>query len=176
VPPPLRIVRHDAAVRSPGAPFLLRVGVREDRLSDYFGDVPAVRALVGRPLTLHPHVTLFVGENGSGKSTLVEAIAVASHFNPEGGGRLRFDTRPSHSRLHHAVVLDRAEVPPVNGFFLRAECFFNLATKAEATSGAWAMENVYEETEQFQLTRSFLDDRHRFLHYLLADDEEPDGG
>jgi predicted ATPase len=35
---------------------------------------------------------------------------------------------------------------------------------------------AYEETEQFQLTRSFLDDRRRFLHYLLQDDsdEAPD--
>ena len=28
----------------------------------------------------------------------------------------------------------------------------------------------YEETEQYELTRSFLADRKRFLHYLLADD------
>jgi predicted ATPase len=28
----------------------------------------------------------------------------------------------------------------------------------------------YEETEQYELTRSFLDDRERFLHYLFADD------
>jgi predicted ATPase len=28
----------------------------------------------------------------------------------------------------------------------------------------------YEETEQYELTRSFLDDRGRFLHHLFADD------
>jgi predicted ATPase len=28
----------------------------------------------------------------------------------------------------------------------------------------------YEETEQYELTRSFLDDRERFLHYLFSDD------
>ncbi len=32
------------------------------------------------------------------------------------------------------------------------------------------LETPYEETEQYELTRSFLDDRHRFMHYLLADD------
>jgi predicted ATPase len=32
------------------------------------------------------------------------------------------------------------------------------------------VETPYEETEQYELTRSFLDDRHRFLHYLLADE------
>jgi predicted ATPase len=31
-------------------------------------------------------------------------------------------------------------------------------------------EVAYEETEQYELTRSFLDDRGRFLHYLFADD------
>ncbi|HEY3551790.1 MAG TPA: AAA family ATPase [Gaiellaceae bacterium] len=31
-------------------------------------------------------------------------------------------------------------------------------------------ETPYEETEQYELTRSFLDDRNRFLHYLLADE------
>jgi predicted ATPase len=32
------------------------------------------------------------------------------------------------------------------------------------------VETPYEETEQYELTRSFLDDRHRFMHYLLADE------
>jgi predicted ATPase len=30
-------------------------------------------------------------------------------------------------------------------------------------------ETAYEETEQYELTRSFLDDRGRFLHHLFAD-------
>jgi predicted ATPase len=32
------------------------------------------------------------------------------------------------------------------------------------------VETAYEETEQYELTRSFLDDRRRFLHYLFAED------
>ena len=32
------------------------------------------------------------------------------------------------------------------------------------------IETPYEETEQYELTQSFLDDRERFLHYLLSDD------
>lgn len=32
-------------------------------------------------------------------------------------------------------------------------------------------ETAYEDTEQYELTRSFLDDRKRFLHYLFADDD-----
>jgi predicted ATPase len=32
-------------------------------------------------------------------------------------------------------------------------------------------ERRYEETKQCELTRSFLDDRERFLHYLFTDDD-----
>jgi predicted ATPase len=32
------------------------------------------------------------------------------------------------------------------------------------------VETPYEETEQYELTQSFLNDRNRFMHYLLADE------
>jgi len=34
------------------------------------------------------------------------------------------------------------------------------------------VETRYHDTEQYELTRSFLDDRDRFLHHLFADDED----
>jgi predicted ATPase len=37
-------------------------------------------------------------------------------------------------------------------------------------SGDGIAETRYEDTEQYELTRSFLDDRDRFFHYLFADD------
>src|SRR5262249_11782174 len=83
-------------------------------------------------LALHPEVTFLVGENGSGKSTLLEAIAVTLGFNPEGGTKnFRFQTRGSHSVLHEYVRLVRGVHRPRDGFFLRAESFFNLATEIE---------------------------------------------
>ncbi len=83
-------------------------------------------------LPLHPAVTFIVGENGSGKSTLLEAIAVAWGFNPEGGTRnFRFQTRGSHSHLHEYLTLIKGSRRPRDGFFLRAESFFNLATDIE---------------------------------------------
>jgi predicted ATPase len=90
----------------------------------------AVRPL--ETLEFHPAVTFFVGENGSGKSTLLEAIAVACGFNPEGGSRnFRFGTRESHSELHRFLRLARGFPRPNDGFFFRAESFFNVATEIE---------------------------------------------
>jgi len=82
----------------------------------------------------HP-VTFFVGENGSGKSTLLEAIAVAYGFNPEGGTRnYNFSTYDSHSELCDAITLSRGVRRSGWGYFLRAESFYNVATKEDEYS------------------------------------------
>ena len=84
-------------------------------------------------LELHPAVTFFVGENGSGKSTLLEAIAVAWGFNPEGGTKnFRFQTHASHSSLHEYLRLIKPPRRARDGFFLRAESMFNVASEIEA--------------------------------------------
>jgi len=83
-------------------------------------------------LRLHPAVTFIIGENGSGKSTFLEALAVAWGFNPEGGTKnFRFNTHSSHSELHRFLRLSRGITRPKDGFFLRAESFFNVATEIE---------------------------------------------
>ena len=80
-------------------------------------------------------VTFFVGENGSGKSTLLEAIAIAYGFNPEGGTRnYSFSTYDSHSELCSALRLSRGVRCAGYGYFLRAESFYNVATKEEEYS------------------------------------------
>ncbi|MUI14364.1 AAA family ATPase [Massilia dura] len=92
--------------------------------------LPAVKHL--DQLAFHPAVTFIVGENGSGKSTLLEAIAVALGYNAEGGSRnLRFGTRDSHSPLHGHLRISRGYRKPRDGYFLRAESFFNVATALE---------------------------------------------
>jgi predicted ATPase len=246
-------------------PFVRAVVLkREDvgSFDEYPYSIPAVRGLA--ELALGPEVTLLAGENGSGKSTLVEAIAVAAGFNAEGGTRnMTVSTRASHSPLHEHLRLVRGARRPRDGFFLRAESFFNVATHIErlddapggraliesyggtslheqshgesflsvirnrfsdngfyvldepeaalSLRGCLALmramhdlvaagsqflvathspillgypgarlyvlddegiaERPYEETEQYELTRSFLEDRDRFLHYLFADGE-----
>lgn len=97
--------------------------------------LPAVRSL--ETLELHPKVTFFVGENGSGKSTLLEAIAVSLGFNPEGGTKnFRFGTRSSHSALHEFIRVAKGHRRPKDGFFLRAESFFNVATEIDNLDSA----------------------------------------
>ena len=113
--------------------LLRSVVLKRDDVADFGAypfAIPAIRAL--NELALDPHVTLFSGENGSGKSTLIEAIAVAARFNPEGGSRhMTISTRPSHSELHRHLRLVRGTRRIRNGYFLRAESFFNVATAVD---------------------------------------------
>ena len=74
-------------------------------------------------------VTFFVGENGVGKSTLIEAIAVACGFNAEGGTKnFCFETTRTHSDLYKHIVLEKGAKRQRDGFFLRAESFYNFAS------------------------------------------------
>lgn len=80
-------------------------------------------------IRFHPKVTFFVGENGSGKSTLIEALAIAWGFNAEGGTKnFNFSSHASHSELHRFVRPVRSARKARDGFFLRAESFYNAAT------------------------------------------------
>ncbi|MHA6493683.1 AAA family ATPase [Pseudomonas borbori] len=111
-------------------PYLQSVSIRpETDLSSlaYPYCIPAVRQM-GR-LEFHPDVTFFVGENGSGKSTILEAIALALGFSPEGGTKnFQLQTVQSVSALHRDLRLTRSYAKPKDGYFLRAESFFNVAT------------------------------------------------
>ncbi|WP_211745686.1 AAA family ATPase [Paenibacillus sp. Marseille-Q4541] len=112
------------------SPFLreLKVSVADHRFSQtYPFNIPAIRNL--QSLKFHPKVTYIVGENGMGKSTLLEAIAIASGFNPEGGTRnFQFATRETHSILHEHIRLVRGGAKPRDGFFFRAESYYNVAS------------------------------------------------
>ena len=101
--------------------------------SSYLRDIDAISGV--DHITFTQPVTFFVGENGSGKSTLLEAIAVAFGFNPEGGTRnYHFSTYDSHSELCSAIRLSRGVRHAGYGYFLRAESFYNVATKEEEYS------------------------------------------
>jgi len=92
--------------------------------------IPAIRKL--ESLALDPYMTIFVGDNGSGKSTLLEAIAIACGLNPEGGDtNVHYRTRDSHSGLHEYIRRARGVRQPSTAFFLRAESYYNFASRLE---------------------------------------------
>jgi len=97
---------------------------------NYLRRLPVVRNLrrMGG-LRFQKNVTFLVGENGVGKSTLIEGIAVAMGFNPEGGTvNFNFATNDSHSDLHRYMTVSRGYKRHRDGFFLRAESFYNVAS------------------------------------------------
>lgn len=119
----------------PREPFLDYIDVLRNRMPldyPYAGEIPAIKAI--QRLAIHPKVTFFIGENGSGKSTLLEAIALADGFNAEGGTRnFNFASRASHSDLYKWIRLGRGirGKRRSDGFFFRAESFYNVATEIE---------------------------------------------
>lgn len=114
-------------------PFVKAIRLRRESVHDFDAypfAIPAVRAL--DELQLTSPVTFFVGENGSGKSTVLEAVAIAAGFNPEGGTKnFSFATVTAHSNLHQYLTLVRHSTRERDGFFMRAESFFNVATELE---------------------------------------------
>lgn len=103
----------------------------------YYAKLPAVRKLAREGIALENAVTFFVGENGSGKSTLIEAVAIAAGFNPEGGSvHFNFSTADSHSDLHAHLRLVRGVRRPRDGYFLRAESFYNVASNVDSIADA----------------------------------------
>ncbi len=97
-----------------------------DNTSDYPFNLSALQGL--EEIQFDKAITYFVGENGSGKSSVLEAIAVSAGFNSEGGSRHNVfstvDTGPSLADHFHLSWWPKV----TNGFFLRAESFFNFST------------------------------------------------
>ncbi|MBQ4837699.1 MULTISPECIES: AAA family ATPase [Pseudoalteromonas] len=111
-------------------PYLREIQLKRDNIDSfevYPFNIPAIREL--DYIEFHADVTFFVGENGAGKSTLIEAIAVAMGFNAEGGTKQStFTTNKTHSSLYEYLKPIKSFKHPRDGYFLRAESFYNLAT------------------------------------------------
>lgn len=108
-----------------------------------------IRTIAGiNSLTFHSPITFFVGENGSGKSALLEAMAVAYGFNPEGGTvNYNFSTYDSHSGMCDAITLSKSFMKVYCGYFLRAESFYNVATKEEEYSeDSWNKLHLHQKS------------------------------
>ena len=104
-------------------------------------NIPALRDFKEMPF--ESPVTFFVGENGMGKSTLIEAIAIAMNFNPEGGtANFKFSTSDSHSELCDYLTPIRNAKRNRDGFFLRAESFYNTISYMDTVNDTG--KNIYD--------------------------------
>lgn len=110
--------------------------------NSYPYNIPSIANLT--ELKFRKSVSFIIGENGSGKSTLVEAIAINAGFNPEGGSRnFNFNTMESHSELFQDIRLIRSVNRNKDGFFLRAESFYNVASEVDSLFDAATKQDVY---------------------------------
>lgn len=102
----------------------------ENENNSYISTLPFIKNF--KYLNFKKPVTFFVGENGVGKSTLIEAIALNLGFNSEGGSKnFTFSTNPTHSDLYKYLKIVRGPKRPRDGYFLRSESFYNLATNID---------------------------------------------
>lgn len=157
-------------VSSLGAPYLRRISSDPERMahSDFPFSIPAFRQ--GIALELPTPVTFFVGENGSGKSTLLEALAEICGFNPEGGNRDHYrEAREDRSELAQALRL--SWMPKMTeGFFMRAESFYNFASYLDGVSDftAYGGRSLHHQSHGESFLALF---QNRFEHGLYILDE-----
>ncbi|GEN32112.1 putative ATPase [Cerasibacillus quisquiliarum] len=118
---------------NPDTQYIKSIDLKKDEIPSnhqFPFNLPVIKTF--QKLQLHPNVTYIVGENGMGKSTLLEGIAVALGFNPEGGTRnFNFSSYDSHSILDEYLRVAKGVYLPKDGFFFRAETYYNLATNIE---------------------------------------------
>ena len=137
----------------------------------YLREIAALHDL--KSLEFTSPITFFVGENGSGKSTLLEAIAIAAGFNPEGGSRnYHFSTFDSHSELCEAIRLVRSCNRPGWGYFLRAESFYNVATKEMDYADADHPSQKYHEKSHGESFLTLAQNQFRPHGLYLLDEPE----
>ena len=114
------------------SPFLQSVSVIDERIVD--GEFPFTLPVFGRgdfQVEIDSPLTVIVGENGAGKSTLLEAIAEQCGFALGGGTRdHRYRSAQSDAPLAKALRLSWRQKRS-QGFFVRAESFFNLSSYLE---------------------------------------------
>ncbi len=115
-------------------PILDKVKVTFDKNVD-FGVFPFNLSVIKnlKDITLTTQVTFVVGENGTGKSTFLEALAARAGFGKEGGSKsVNFSTTDTiHGNYADSLAAQLTlswRKKPKDGYFFRAESFFNVAS------------------------------------------------
>ncbi|MCM3362544.1 AAA family ATPase [Niallia sp. HCP3S3_B10] len=133
--------------------------------------IPSINKL--EELHINNNVTFFVGENGTGKSTLLEAIAYKCDFNTAGGGRNNtYELHAADSDLGDHIRL--SWMPKItNGFFLRAESFYNFATHIDKVGayGAYGGRSLHHQSHGESFLSLFLNRFSGKAIYLLDEPE-----
>lgn len=139
--------------------------------NSYLRKIDAIKGL--EELVFEKNIAFLVGENGSGKSTLLEALAVAYGFNPEGGTKnYFFSTYDSHSRLHEALKVSKGYRKAKWGYFLRAESFYNVATKEEEYADLEHPSEKYHEKSHGESFLALVQNQLRANGLYLFDEPE----
>lgn len=100
-----------------------------------------------KKLVFNKPVTFIIGENGTGKSTLIEAFAVLYGFNPEGGSKnFSFNTKNTHSDLYKYLRIGKSYNLAMDGYFLRAESFYNVASNIDELDKIPGNERLIKES------------------------------
>ncbi|TDO23351.1 AAA family ATPase [Pedobacter duraquae] len=108
----------------------VKLTVPDNVRNNYPFNIPCIQNI--DKISFHPKVTYLIGENGMGKSTLMEAIAVSLGFNAEGGTKnFNFNTQATHSNLTDYLRISRGPYRMKDGFFLRGESFYNVASQID---------------------------------------------
>ncbi|AKF95254.1 AAA family ATPase [Brevibacillus laterosporus] len=138
---------------------------------EYPFSIPALQNL--ESISFDKNITFFVGENGSGKSTLLEAVAYQCDFHTAGGGRHNYyEVDASDAPLGEYIQL--SWLPKItNGFFLRAETFYQFASHIDSINGTggYGGRSLHAQSHGESFLSLF---RNRFGHkaiYLLDEPE-----
>ena len=156
---------------------LKKVSLLHERIThpnDYPFHIPAIASL--RALEITSRVCFFVGENGTGKSTLLEAIAAHYGFGLEGGNRnFSPNTTPSVSSIEPLVAALRLSFTnrTGRGFYLRAESFFNVASRVDelGASSAYGGNSLHDQSHGESFL-SLLQNRFTRSGFYLVDEPE----
>jgi predicted ATPase len=113
--------------------FLLKAKTIGELPNEFPFTIPSIQK--GFEIDFKTNVTFLVGENGSGKSTILEGIADLIGFNLSGGNKNHmYDFHKTESNLASNLRLSwRTKI--AEGFFMRAESFFNFASYIDEMEG-----------------------------------------
>ncbi|NFA61008.1 AAA family ATPase [Clostridium sporogenes] len=145
--------------------YLKHVELCRERIQSFFQYPYCLSAIKDlSKIEFHPKVTYIVGENGTGKSTILEAIAIACGFNPEAA--------LSPSRQMSMLVIMNELIKKNSQFIIATHSPIIMSYPDsiiyELNDGI--KEVMYKDTENYKITRNFLDKPEKMLKILLYEE------